>query len=136
MPARIALAVVATLIAAGFAVQIHAHGMLKSAVKEVGRETRGVKDRAAHRAALDKANRVTDLRPGTAGLFTAVGLEVRAKNLAAAERLAQRATEREPDNFSTWLTLGVVRQSRKDDAGAKAAFARADKLNPLYRKPR
>ena len=123
------------LIAAGFAVQIHAKNQVDSAVTEIKHEVTGIKDPAAHRAAIKDALDATDLHPGTGALFSAIGLQVRAGNLAAAERLAVRATKREPDNFSTWLTLGVVRQARKENAAAKAAFARANKLNPLYRTP-
>jgi Flp pilus assembly protein TadD len=117
------------------AVQLHAHTLQQSAVSEIGREFAGGKDPKAQRAALDDSLRVADLRPGSGGLFAAIGLETRAGHLASAERLALRATRREPDNFSTWLTLGVVRQSRGDKAGAAAAFARVKRLNPLYPTP-
>jgi predicted Zn-dependent protease len=117
------------------AVQLHARTLLNTAVSEIGREVNGVKDPAANRRALDDAERAADLRPGTGALFTAVGLEMRAHRLPAAERFALRATKREPDNFATWVTLGVVREARGDSAGATAAFARVKRLNPLYRTP-
>jgi hypothetical protein len=123
------------VIVAGVAVQIHARNLTDTAVTELKNEATGVKDRSANRAAIQDALDAADLRPGTGALFTAIGLEVRAGDLAAAERLAMRATDREPDNFATWVTLGVVRQARKDNAGATAAFARVKKLNPLYRTP-
>jgi Flp pilus assembly protein TadD len=117
------------------AVQLHARDLTNSAVTELKNETPALKDRAANRAAVQDALDAADLRPGTGALFTAVGLQVRVGNLAAAERTATRATEREPDNFATWLTLGVVRQARHETAAANAAFARVKKLNPLYRTP-
>jgi Flp pilus assembly protein TadD len=135
VPARIAIAALAIVIAAAMAVQLRANHLQTSAVKEIGRGANGVKDRNANRHALDNAQRVADLRPGSGALFTAIGLQVRAKKLAQAEQTALRATKREPDNFATWLTLGVVRQSRGDDKGAALAFARVKKLNPLYRLP-
>jgi Flp pilus assembly protein TadD len=127
---------VAVLIATAMAVQLHAHALQKSAVGQIGRDSAGVKDTRAQSAALDDALRVADLRPGSGGLFAAIGLETRAGHLASAERLALRATRREPDNFSTWLTLGVVRQTRGDKAGAAAAFTKVKRLNPLYPTPR
>ena len=136
MAARLALAVVATVIAAGMAVQIHAHNLVSDAVDQVKREVASKPDPAQHQKAVDDALRASRLQPGSGALFVAIGLETRARRLAEAERYALRATRREPDNYSTWLTLGVIRQGRGDDAGARAAFARAAKLNPLYRTPR
>jgi Flp pilus assembly protein TadD len=134
--ARIALAAVATLVAAGFAVQLHAHSLLDSALTQIRAEVAGNADPRARAAATDDALRVADLRPGSGGLFAAIGLETRGERFAEAERHALKATRREPDNYSAWLTLGVVRQGRGDRAGASAAYARAAKLNPLYRTPR
>jgi hypothetical protein len=134
--ARIGLAALAAVVAAGMAVQLHARGQLQSAVDEAKREARGSRSASAHAQAVDHALRVTDLRPGTAGLFVAIGLEVGARRNAEAERFALRAARREPDNFSTWLTLGILRQRRGDRAGAEAAFARVRRLNPLYPTPR
>jgi predicted Zn-dependent protease len=136
VPARIVLAAAATLVAAAMAVQLHAHELLKNSVAQVQREIAGKPDQARHDAAVDDALRVAGLQPGTGGLFVAIGLETRGKRPAEAERLALRATRREPRNFATWLTLGVIRQGRGDDSGAKTAFAQAAKLNPLYRTPR
>jgi hypothetical protein len=126
---------VATVIAAGMAVQLHAHQLLGDAVGQIRREVASKPDPAQHKKALDDALRVSRLQPGTGALFAAVGLESRAGHGAAAERLALRATRREPRNFSTWLTLGVIRQSRGETSGARAAFAKAQQLNPLYRTP-
>jgi hypothetical protein len=134
--ARIALVVVAVAIAVGMAIELHARDLTDSAVTELKNETPALKDRAANRAAIQDALDAANLRPGTGALFTAIGLEVRAGDLAAAERIATRATKREPDNFATWVTLGVVRQARKENAAAQAAFARVKTLNPLYRTPR
>jgi Flp pilus assembly protein TadD len=133
--ARIGLAAVAAVVAAGFALQIHAHNLLASSKRELAREFAGQRDPAAHRHALDDALEVADLRPGSNGLFPAIGLAFRGGNLAQAERYALRAARREPDNFAVWVTLAVVRQRRGDSNGAAAAYAQADRLNPLYRTP-
>jgi Flp pilus assembly protein TadD len=127
---------VATVIAAGIAVQLHAHQLLDDAVAQIRREAASKPDPAQHKKALDDARQVSRLQPGTSGLFAAVGLETRAGRAAEAERFALRATRREPRNFSTWLTLGVIRQGRGDTSGARAAFAKAQQLNPLYQTPR
>ncbi len=136
VPARIALAVVAVALAVGMAIQLHAHALMHASVAELGREIGHRPDPAANRRALDQAMKVVDLRPGSGALFVAIGLQERAGHPAAAERLALRAVEREPKNFSSWLTLGLIRQSSGDRAGAAAAFAQARRLNPLYRTPR
>ena len=134
MAGRIALALFASVIAVGFAIQLHAHNVLSDARAELNHEARFQTDPVQHQKAIDDALRVDDLRPGTGGLFTAVGLATRGKRLAEAERYALRATKREPDNYSTWVALAVIRQNRGNDAGARQALARADKLNPLYRR--
>ena len=130
---RIATAAGAALIAVALGVQLHAHGLLSSAGKAAGAP-------APTAAELDKTladlRRVSDLRPGTQALLLATGVEFKAKRYAAAVRSAQHATRREPDNFSTWLTLGIARRTAGDQAGARAAFARAHVLNPLYPIPR
>jgi predicted Zn-dependent protease len=127
---------VATVVAAGMAVQLHAHQLLSDAAGQVRREISSKPDPAQHRKAVDDALRVSRLQPGSGALFVAIGLESRGGRPAEAERLALRATRREPRNFSTWLTLGVIRQGRGEASGARAAFARAQQLNPLYRTPR
>jgi hypothetical protein len=127
---------VATVIAVGMAVQLHAHELLGDSLAQVRREIGAKPDPAQHRKALDDALDVSRLQPGTGALFVAIGLESRVPRTAEAERFALRATRREPRNFSTWVTLGVIRQGRGDDGGAKAAFATAQRLNPLYRTPR
>jgi tetratricopeptide (TPR) repeat protein len=134
--ARIALALAATVIAAGMAVQLHAHDLVAGSVTELKRELGGKPDPAQNKKALDDALEASRIQPGSGALFIALGLEQRAGHAAQAERLALRATHREPDNFATWLTLGIVRQGRGDTAGANTAFAQAQRLNPLYRTPR
>ena len=136
MVARIAIAALAALVAGIMAVQLHAHRLLDSSLDQLRAEVAGKADPRARAEALDDAKRVADLRPGTGGLFVAIGLETRGDRLAEAERLALRATRREPDNYSAWVTLGVVRQNRGNRAAGQAAFAKAAKLNPLYRTPR
>jgi predicted Zn-dependent protease len=127
---------VATVVAAGMAVQLHAHQLLSGAAGQIRREISSKPDPAQHEKAVKDALRVARLQPGSGALFVAIGLESRGGRPAEAERLALRATRREPRNFSTWLTLGVIRQGRGENSGARAAFARAQQLNPLYRTPR
>jgi Flp pilus assembly protein TadD len=133
--ARIALTAVAALVAAGMAIELHAHRQLTSSVKEIRAEIAAKPDPARNEKARDDALHVAGLQPGSAALFVAIGLDDRAGRIADAERLALRATRREPRNFATWLTLGVIRQARRDAAGAAAAYAKVKQLNPLYRTP-
>jgi Flp pilus assembly protein TadD len=118
------------------AVQLHAHDLLAGSVAELKREIGAKPDPARNKKALADALDVSEIQPGSGALFIALGLEQRAGYAAQAERLALRAVRREPENFATWLTLGVVRQGRGDTAGANAAYAQALRLNPLYRTPR
>jgi Flp pilus assembly protein TadD len=134
--ARVFLALLATVIAAGMAVQLHAHQLVAGSVSQIKREIAAKPDPARHEKALGDALDASRLQPGSGALFVAIGLQSRAGHAAGAERLALRATRREPRNFSTWLTLGVIRQGRGEAGGAKAAFARAQQLNPLYQTPR
>ena len=135
MAARIALALVATVVAAAMAVQLHAHQLVKDSVAQIKRETVAKPDPAQHKKAVDDALDAADLQPGSGALFVAVGLDSRAGRAAEAEQLALRATRREPRNFSTWLTLGVIRQSRGDKSGAGVALAKVRQLNPRYQTP-
>ena len=127
------MAVAAAVIAIALAVELHAHSELASAAKQAKatRPTAAQADKA-----LDDLDQVTDLRPGSPALLVAAGLDFKLHRYAAAERFAAHATRREPDNFSTWLTLGVIRRTRGDERGARAAFSRAHVLNPLYPVPR
>jgi hypothetical protein len=118
------------------AIQLHAHYTLDSSATEFRRELAGRSDAAARQQALDDALNVADLRPGTDALFVAVGLARQGGANADADRFAVRATRREPRNFATWVTLGVVRRAAGHERAALAAFARAKQLNPRYRTPR
>jgi hypothetical protein len=48
----------------------------------------------------------------------------------AALDAASEATERGPQNWAAWLVLGEARRSVGDRAGSRAAFDRAESLNP------
>jgi Flp pilus assembly protein TadD len=118
------------------AVQLHAHQLVSDAADQFRREIASKPDPAQHQKALDDALRASRLQPGSGALFLAAGLESRGGRRPEAERLALRATRREPQNFATWLTLGVMRRGSGDERGARAAFAKAQQLNPLYQTPR
>jgi len=51
-------------------------------------------------------------------------------NPRAALSAAREATERDPKDWSTWIVLAEVRRGIGDNAGARAARARAASLNP------
>ena len=52
------------------------------------------------------------------------------KNLSGAEEAFQRAVELDPDNASTWSSLGWARGRQDNHAGAEEAFQRAVELDP------
>jgi cytochrome c-type biogenesis protein CcmH/NrfG len=131
--ARIAMALAAALVAIGLAVEYHAFDALTAAAKRANAPH--LTQREADKT-LDDLHRVSQLRPGTQALLTAAGLEFKLHRYAAAEQQAAHATRREPSNFSTWLTLGVIRKTRGEAAAATAAFDRAHLLNPRYPIPR
>jgi predicted Zn-dependent protease len=133
VPGRIAIALAAALVAAALAVELRAHDLLAHASH---RATAPKLTPAKVDATLHDLKRVTDLRPGSQALLLAAGLDMRTRRYQDAERLAAHATRREPDNFATWVTLGVARSAAGDATGAKAAYARAHVLNPLYPVPR
>jgi predicted Zn-dependent protease len=130
--ARIVVAAFALALAAGLAVELHAHDVFADAqaVAKQPQPTRAAIDHALH-----DAGRVSKLEPGGGAFLLAAGLNLRAQRPAAAARSAERATKRDPQNFAAWLTLGVARQSAGDNPGAKAAYARVRALNPLYGTP-
>ncbi len=48
-----------------------------------------------------------------------------------AQRLADAAARRQPDDYVSWLAVAGVRGARGDQAGATRARERARELNPL-----
>jgi predicted Zn-dependent protease len=85
---------------------------------------------------LDDLKKVDDLRPGSQGALAAAALALSTKRIPTAIDAATRATRREPENFSAWVTLAVARGNAGDTAGRDAALRRAHVLNPLYPIPR
>jgi Flp pilus assembly protein TadD len=81
---------------------------------------------------LDDLRAGQRLHPGTDALLTRALVELRAGHAAEAERLARRATRREPRNWDAWTALAASLQGR-DDAASRAAARRAHGLNPLAR---
>jgi Flp pilus assembly protein TadD len=129
---RIAIAAAALVIVAGLAVELRAHDILANA----GEVAAGKPTAPAVDAQLDDLKTVADLRPGSQAALASAALDLRMRRYHAAVRDAMRATEREPDNFSAWVTLAVARGATGDSAGRRAAFAKAHALNPLYPIPR
>lgn len=130
---RIATALIALAVVAALAVELRAHDLLANSSEVAA---------AAHPQPAEVDSRladlktVDDLRPGSQGALAAAALNLRMRRYAAAVRAATRATKREPDNFSAWVTLAVARGGAGDRAGSRAAFERAHALNPLYPIPR
>jgi predicted Zn-dependent protease len=55
---------------------------------------------------------------------------LRAGRQADAQRLADAAARRQPEDYVAWLALAGVRAARGDEAGATRARERARALNP------
>jgi Flp pilus assembly protein TadD len=127
--ARIATAVVALALIAIFAVELRAHDELANA---------GQVALAHHpsKAAVDKQvdamRSIEKWRPGSQPFLASAALDIRTGRFKQALGAAQRATEREPKNFSVWVTLAIARGQLGDRAGQRAAYAKAHALNPLY----
>jgi predicted Zn-dependent protease len=130
---RIALAVVALAVVAALAVELRAHDLLANSAEVATQQHPTAADVDAQ---LSDLKTVDDLRPGSQGSLAAATLDLRLGRYRAAIRDATRATKREPDNFSAWVTLAVARGGAGDRAGRRAALARAHVLNPLYPIPR
>jgi Flp pilus assembly protein TadD len=131
--ARLAAALVALVVVAALGVQLRAHDLLENAkhVAEQARPTAAAVDTQLH-----DLKTVDDLRPGAQGALAAGALNLRVGRYPAAIADATRATEREPKNFSAWVTLAVARTGAGDAAGARAAYLKAHALNPFYPIPR
>jgi Flp pilus assembly protein TadD len=127
------MAVVALAAAGGLAVELRAHDVLANS-GEVASQAHP--QRADVDAQLDDLKILDDVRPGSQGALAAAALNLRMGRYDAAVRAATRATTREPDNFSAWVTLAVARQGAGDMAGRRAAVAKAHALNPRYPIPR
>ncbi|HEX6714051.1 MAG TPA: hypothetical protein VF066_11715 [Thermoleophilaceae bacterium] len=130
---RIGLTVAAVAVAGALGVELRAHDLVANSAEVAAQKQ---PTRADVDAQLDDLKTVDDLRPGSQGALAAAGLDLRLGRYRDAVEAATRATKREPDNFSAWVTLGVARGGAGDSAGRRAAFARAHVLNPLYPIPR
>jgi hypothetical protein len=131
--ARIAGALAAVVVAGAMAIELHAHDQ----TARIAKDARAAKLSPAQlREDLADLDDVSKVVPGSAPFMAAAALNNRARRFADASRAAKRATEREPDNFSTWITYGLVRRAVGDERTARDAFARAHELNPLYPTPR
>jgi Flp pilus assembly protein TadD len=133
MLVRIGMALLALVVTAALVVELRAHDMLEN-TKDI------VVQRHPSAAAVDShlkdLDRVADLRPGGSAAIAAASLNLRTGRYAAAVRSASRATQRDPKNFSAWVTLGLALGGTGDRAGAGRAYQRAHVLNPLYPIPR
>lgn len=71
---------------------------------------------------------------GTAARFSAqLGLcQLELGNVGRAGESLRRATRLDPNDKSSWNNLGIARRSHGDLRGARAAFARALELDPVF----
>jgi Flp pilus assembly protein TadD len=130
---RVGIAIVALVVAAALVVELRAHDMLENTKDVLARPHPSA---AAVDAQLKDLKTVEDLRPGGRAALAAASLDLRVRRFAAAARSATKATQRDPENFSAWVTLGLALDADGDHAAAGAAYRRAHALNPLYPLPR
>jgi hypothetical protein len=130
---RIATALAALVVVAALAVELRAHDIVANAghVAAQPKPTTSAVD-----AQLKDLEGVQTTHPGSTPFLAAAALDLRIARYAAAARAATRATQREPKNFSAWVTLAVARGGSGDTAGEHRASVRAHQLNPLYPIPR
>jgi hypothetical protein len=127
---RIPLALVALAVAVFLALELHSEQRLqhgKAAAFAAGQHGLPPAQRAR---VLDDLRAGQRLHPGTDALLARALVELRGGRPAEGERLARRATEREPRNWEAWRALGATLQGR-DDPAAGRALRRARSLNPL-----
>ena len=127
--ARTGIVVVALAVIAALAVQLRAHDLLAHATEVA---TKPKPTPAQVDAQLRHLKVLQKLRPGSQPFLAAASLELRIGRYGAAARAAKRATQREPKNFSAWVTLAVALAQTGDKRGIQAAYVRAHVLNPLY----
>jgi len=116
---RILLASAAVLLAAITAIELRAELDYQDGQALFAEVSDGGVTAGDIESARDSLDRASSFRPGTTALVAQVFLEKSAGNLAEAEALARRATEREPDNLATWQALFAT--SRDADERAHAA---------------
>lgn len=131
--ARIAVAVVALTVVVALAFELVTHDILANAAGVAAQPRPSAKEVDAQ---LRDLKRVEKYRPGAQAFLADATLELRTGRDRAALRSARRATQREPENFSAWVTLAVASGRVGDRATQGAAYARAHALNPLYPIPR
>jgi Flp pilus assembly protein TadD len=130
---RIAAALGALAVVAAFAVELRAHDLLANAANTA---VQPHVTQAAVANRLRGLKTAEGLRPGSQAFLAAAALDLRTRRYAAAAHDATRAAQREPKNFSVWVTLAVALQNQGNKNGARAAYAKAHALNPLYQIPR
>jgi Flp pilus assembly protein TadD len=126
---RIALAICALAVASALGYELWAFNEIRNTAELTARQHPDGRDVSLQVAAMHTVNRV---RPGSQGSLAAAALELRTGRLRDAIRDSARATRREPDNFSAWVTLAVAQGGAGDRAGERTSYARAHELNPLY----
>jgi predicted Zn-dependent protease len=130
--ARIALAAGALVVAVLIGLLLHSESRLQDG-RRVATTGGGRPIAAARRAqAIEDLRAGARLHPGTEALLARALVELRGGSAAAAERLARRAVDREPDNFEAWRALAAALRGQGDPGAAKAART-AQRLNPLAR---
>jgi hypothetical protein len=132
LPVRLALAVLAVAVAGFMGLQLSAERRLKESRDTVTE----VLERGDPRRedAIGRLLGVADVQPGTEALLLASQSRSSRGEARRGVALAQRAVDREPDNFLAWLTLGFA-QKDVNRPEALRALERARRLNPRYRMP-
>jgi tetratricopeptide (TPR) repeat protein len=129
---RVPLALLALAVAGFMAVQLSAEHRVnesRDTVNEVLQRSDPRREQAI-RDLLD----VAGVQPGTEALLLASTARSSRGEFRRGAALAQRAVDREPDNFAAWLTLGFALKDVSRQA-ALDALERAHRLNPRYRLP-
>ena len=131
LPGRIALALVALVVAAALVVELRAQRLLEGArdsAGDAGQRALSPDQRRDVLADLESAGR---LRPGTDALVLRARIEVKAGRFEQAVALARRAVAKEPESYLAWAVLTYVLIADGDHAAARQALERAKQLNPL-----
>jgi hypothetical protein len=130
MLGRVVLALASLCVAAVLALQLYAHERLQAAQVPTFLAGQRPLEPGLRSQVLEDLDAAEPLRPGTDALVTESLVRLRAGDDAGAERLARRAVEREPRNFTARNALAVALRDRAPAAADREA-RRARELNPL-----
>lgn len=122
---RAALALLALLLVAWFAVLFHDHRIGTAAAKRLFDQPESAAER---RSSLDQLERAELLSPGNEWRTIRAGYLLR-RDKVAARRLAERVVKSEPDNYNAWLVIMVAARGTDHQRWAQA-MAEMRRLNP------